>query len=54
MHASAERQEGVSPEDDEAARIARRSRATARSVEIEAGPALSHAIALYHFFFVGI
>lgn len=47
-HASPERQGGVSAEDDEAARTARRSRATARSVETEVGSALSHAIALCH------
>ena len=46
MHASDERQEGAAAEPDEAPRMARRSRATARSIEIEAGPALSHAIAL--------
>ncbi len=50
MHASDDRQEGVVAEPDEAAaaRVARRSRATARSVEIEAGPALTHIIALRH------
>lgn len=50
MHAADDRQEGVAADPDEAAtaRVARRSRATARSVEIEAGPALSHTIALRH------